>query len=197
MTAVPQKDGRIKVGDVEILKQENTGTNTDLDGDAVAEYTMKYAMKYNNPNMKFVCITDDFDNACRYVDAPVIGSYMAGPGEEDPYAHLQGSGFYVYKSGPIGIDYTLLNQCKYAIITSSTFAFWPAWTYTKAMTIIAPKYWNDYKRSNGYWRGDDNIVDDWLYIDTTGAIMNGVDCKEEYREYRKQHAFYNDKPEVV
>ena len=54
MTAVPQKDGRIKVGDVEILKQENTGTNTDLDGDAVAEYTMKYAMKYNNPGMKFV-----------------------------------------------------------------------------------------------------------------------------------------------
>ena len=54
MTAVPQKDGRIKVGDVEILKQENTGTNTDLDGDAVAEYTMKYAMKYNNPSMKFV-----------------------------------------------------------------------------------------------------------------------------------------------
>ncbi len=54
MTAVPQKDGRIKVGDVEILKQENTGTNTDLDGDAVAKYTMKYAMKYNNPNMKFV-----------------------------------------------------------------------------------------------------------------------------------------------
>ena len=63
--------------------------------------------------------------------------------------------------------------------------------------IIAPKYWNDYKRSTGYWRGDDNIVDDWLYIDQKGAIMNGVDCKEEYKEYRKQHAFYDDKPEVV
>ena len=151
-----------------------------------------------NPNMKFVCITDDFDNACRYVDAPVIGSYMAGPGEADPYAHLQGSGFYVYKSGPIGIDYTLLNQCKYAIITSSTFAFWPAWTNTNAKTIIAPKYWNDYKRSDGYWRGDDNIVDDWMYLDPKDhKLMSGVDCKEEYREYRKKHSFYDDKPEVV
>ena len=54
MTAVPQEDGRFKVGDVEILKQENTGTNTDLDGDAVTNYTMKYGMKYNNPEMKFV-----------------------------------------------------------------------------------------------------------------------------------------------
>jgi len=54
MTAVPQEDGRIKIGDVEILKQENSSANTELDGEAVAAYTMKYAMKYNNPDMKFV-----------------------------------------------------------------------------------------------------------------------------------------------
>ena len=54
MTAVPQKDGRYKIGDVEILKQENTGANTELDGDAVSAYMMKYGMKYNNPEMKFV-----------------------------------------------------------------------------------------------------------------------------------------------
>ena len=54
MTAVPQEDGRIKIGDVEILKQENSASNTELNADSVAQYTMKYAMKYNNPNMKFV-----------------------------------------------------------------------------------------------------------------------------------------------
>ena len=54
MTAIPQKDGRIEVGNVEILKQENTGTNTELDGEAVSEYMMKYAMKYKDKNMKFV-----------------------------------------------------------------------------------------------------------------------------------------------
>ena len=57
MTAVPQEDGRIKVSDVEILKQENSGTNTELNGDAVSEYMMKYGMKYNNPNMKFVSVS--------------------------------------------------------------------------------------------------------------------------------------------
>ena len=54
MTAIPQEDGRIKISDVEILKQENSATNTELDGDSVADYMMRYGMKYNNPNMKFV-----------------------------------------------------------------------------------------------------------------------------------------------
>ena len=54
MTAIPDEDGRYKLSHVEILKQENTGSNTTLDGDAVAEYKMKYAMKYKNKDMKFV-----------------------------------------------------------------------------------------------------------------------------------------------
>ena len=37
-TAVPNKDGIYSIQDVEILKQENSGSNTELDGDAVAEY---------------------------------------------------------------------------------------------------------------------------------------------------------------
>ena len=153
-----------------------------------------------NPHVRFGVITDDPHKANEFIPwAPVVGSLHADPlNHPDPLAHLQGSGFYVYKSGPIGIDYTILNQCKYAIITSSTFAFWPAWTNTNAETIIAPKYWNDYKRSDGYWRGDDNIVEDWMYLDPKdGQLMSGVDCKEEYKEYRKKHSFYDDKPEVV
>ena len=54
MTAIPQEDGRFLMGDVDILKQENTSVETDIDADSVMEYKMKYGMKYNNPNMKFV-----------------------------------------------------------------------------------------------------------------------------------------------
>ena len=53
-TAVPNKEGYFILSDVEILKQENSGSNTELDGDAVTAYKMKYGMKYKNPNMKFV-----------------------------------------------------------------------------------------------------------------------------------------------
>ena len=149
-----------------------------------------------NPNMKFGVITDDPENAKKFIPwAPIIGS--SAMDTEDPMAHLQGSGFYIYKGGPIAVDYSILHNAVHSIIASSTFAFWPAWTNTKAKTLIAPKYWFDYKRSNGYWRGDDNIVDDWMYLDTSGRMMSGVDCKEEYREYRKKHSFYDDKPDVV
>tara|TARA_R100001129_G_scaffold175229_2_gene148164 strand:- start:137 stop:1048 length:912 start_codon:yes stop_codon:yes gene_type:complete len=54
MTAVPDKEGRFKLSDVEILKQENGGTSTELDAEAVAEYKMKYAMKYKDKRLKFV-----------------------------------------------------------------------------------------------------------------------------------------------
>ena len=54
MTAIPQEDGRFKLGDVQILKQENTSHNTELNSNSVTEYTMKYGIKYANPDMKFV-----------------------------------------------------------------------------------------------------------------------------------------------
>ena len=149
-----------------------------------------------NPNMKFGVVTDDPENAKKFIPwAPIIGSSVSG--NTDPLAHLQGTGFYEYKGGPIGIDYSILHNAVYSIITSSTFAFWPAWTNIKSKMIIAPKYWNDYKRSDGYWRGDDNIVEDWTYIDRDGRLLSGNDCKEEYKEYRKKHSFYDDKPEVM
>ena len=54
MTAVPDKEGRFKLSNVEILKQENGGTSTELDADAVAAYKIKYAMKYQTKHMKYV-----------------------------------------------------------------------------------------------------------------------------------------------
>ena len=102
-----------------------------------------------NPNMKFGVITDDPENAKKYIPwAPIIGASSSD--QIDPLAHLQGSGFYVYKGGPIGIDYSILNNAVHSILTSSTFAFWQHGLTQKAKTIIAPKYWNDYKRSTGY-----------------------------------------------
>ena len=53
-TAVPNKDGIYTISNVEILKQENSGSNTELEADSVTEYKMKYALKYKNPRMKYV-----------------------------------------------------------------------------------------------------------------------------------------------
>ena len=75
--------------------------------------------------------------------------------EKDPY---QGSiGWYAYPGGPVGVDYSILNTAKNVIISSSTFAFWPVWT-NKDCDAIVPKYWFDWKISDGWWRPDDSIV---------------------------------------
>ena len=40
-TAVPNKEGIYTVGDIEILKQENSGSNTELEASSVTDYKMK------------------------------------------------------------------------------------------------------------------------------------------------------------
>ena len=146
-------------------------------------------MQEINPSMKFVVITDDPINAQKFMPwAIIVGSAVM---EEKDL--LQGSiGWYKYPGGPIGVDYSILNNAKYAIISASTFSFWPCWTNTQFKTIIAPKYWTDFKISNGWWRGDDNIVDQWLYLDMKGNPMIGSDCRIEYDKYRSQNSFYSN-----
>ena len=48
----------------------------------------------------------------------------------------------------------------------------------------------DFKTSTGWWRGDDNIVDEWNYVDMQGNCMSGVDCRKEYEEYKANNNFY-------
>jgi hypothetical protein len=154
-------------------------------------YLLPYLLtsQYLVGKLNDVVITDDPINAQKFMPwAIIVGSAVMK--EKDL---LQGSiGWYKYPGGPIGIDYSILNNAKYAIISASTFSFWPCWTNTQFKTIIAPKYWTDFKISNGWWRGDDNIVDEWLYLDMKGNTMIGSDCRAEYNKYRSQNSFYSN-----
>ena len=76
-------------------------------------------------------------------------------------------------------------------MSSSTFSFWPVWTSKLSEKVIAPKYWFDYKSSNGWWRGDDIIVKEWDYIDTKGVLKSGIECQEEYDLYKSLNSYYN------
>jgi len=103
--------------------------------------------------------------------------------EKDPYQ--KNISWYIYPGGPVSIDYSILNTAKYAIISASTFAFWPVWTNNELINVIAPKYWFDWSRSNGWWRPEDGIVNDerWLWLDTDGDLYPGSVCKEERDNY--------------
>ena len=139
-------------------------------------------MRQNNPDVEFVIVTDDPKTAQRMIpNTSIIGSATAE--EKDPDQKF--ISWYEYTGGPVSMDYTILNHAKYAIISSSTFAFWPIWTNKKLLNVIAPKYWFDYNRSDGWWRPKDGIVNDpaWLWMDKFGGLFESKTCIKLAKEY--------------
>ena len=139
-------------------------------------------MKVNNPNIKFVIVTDDPGTAQSYLPGvPIVGSAVSE--EKDQYQ--KNISWYTYPGGPVGIDYSILNTAKYAIISASTFAFWPIWTNNDLLNVIAPKYWFDWSRSDGWWRPKDGIVNDerWLWMDKEGGLYESNTCIEHAAVY--------------
>ena len=139
-------------------------------------------MKENNPNIKFVIVTDDPNTAGQMLPGvSIVGSAVSE--EKDQYQ--RNISWYQYPGGPVGIDYSILNTAKYAIISASTFAFWPIWTNKQLHAVIAPKYWFDWSRSDGWWRPKDGIVNDesWLYMDMQGDLYESNVCIEHAKDY--------------
>jgi hypothetical protein len=139
-------------------------------------------MKENNPKVEFVVVTDDPKTAGQMLPGvPVVGSAVS----EEKDQHQKNISWYTYPGGPVGIDYSILNTAKYAIISASTFAFWPIWTNKQLHAVIAPKYWFDWSRSDGWWRPKDGIVNDesWLYLDMQGDLYESKTCIEHAKNY--------------
>ena len=139
-------------------------------------------MKRNNPSINFAIVTDDPTTAKRMIpNVPIIGS--ADTAEKDlDQKHI---GWYEYTGGPVSMDYSILNTAKYAIISASTFAFWPIWTNKQLLNVLAPKYWFDWSRSDGWWRPKDGIVNDdrWLWMSRYGLLYESKTCKTLADEY--------------
>ena len=139
-------------------------------------------MRENNPDIQFVIVTDDPGTASQYIPGvPVVGSAVSE--EKDQYQ--KNISWYKYPGGPVGIDYSILNTAKYAIISASTFAFWPIWTNNDLVNVIAPKYWFDWNISDGWWRMKDGIVNDqrWLWMDKEGGLYETNTCIEHAAVY--------------
>lgn len=118
-------------------------------------------MKSINPNMNFIIITDDVNSATRY-----IGNY--------PCHHFD-----------IGMDFYIINQSKYSILSNSSFGWWASWLNTNSNLIIGPKYWARHNVSDGYWSLGDQYVRGWYYMDRDGKLSDYDTCKKEAEEYYK------------
>lgn len=137
-------------------------------------------MLNKNQNMKFAIVTDDvtYSNSI-YPDIPIIGGSSTGSSDTNMASHHIG--------GPIWMDWDILSKANNVIMSASSFSFWPVYLNDNAY-VIAPMYWADYNKSDGYWSCGDSIVDGWNYIDRNGLILNSEEClikKKEYEEKNK------------
>lgn len=135
-------------------------------------------MKVQNPLMDFVIVTDDVEYVRRILpEYKIVGGSSSGHSDERKASHHIG--------GPIWMDWSIIKRSKYLILSASSFSFWPAFLNREAKKIIAPMYWGDHKRSDGYWSCWDMIVDGWEYLDKMENLYSSDECKIKREEYEK------------
>lgn len=82
-------------------------------------------------------------------------------------------------------DYTAIKNASYLILSNSSFAFFPAFTSTTVKKIIAPKYWARHNCSHGYWASEQNIYEDFCYLDRQGKLWDAASCRREWEAVRR------------
>lgn len=123
-------------------------------------------MKKIRSDMEFMVVTDDIAAAKRIL--PEVEAF-----------HFDLAG-----------DYTTIKNAQYLILSNSTFAFFPAFTSETAKYIIAPKYWARYNVSDGYWASEQNIYDEFTYMDRKGKLFTAAECREELSKYKNTSVKY-------
>jgi len=122
-----------------------------------------------HPNMKFAIVTDDVE-AANYV-LPEFEAY-----------HVS-----------IDWDFVALKNARHVICGASTFACFPLWMNEHLETCIAPKYWFDHNRSQGWWSLGCSIYSyPTYYMDREGSLSTPEECKLEFEEYKKSSKIYGD-----
>jgi len=123
-------------------------------------------MRKINPDMRFLVITDEVENAKK-----VLPEFEA-------------------ITNDIGRDYAIIKNARYLLLSNSSFAVFPAMTSTELKYAIAPKYWARHNMSDGYWSSEQNIYSFLHYQDRNGRIWEPSECKEELDRYKAQSVTY-------
>jgi hypothetical protein len=119
-------------------------------------------MKEKNSNIEFYILTDDVNYAKTiYPNIKIIGGSSFNTPDENKASHHIG--------GSIVPDWMMLNATKNAIISASSFSFWPVWLNNE-VNVIAPMYWAAYNQNQGYWSCGDSKVSGWEFLNKDGKF---------------------------
>jgi hypothetical protein len=86
----------------------------------------------------------------------------------------------------VSMDYRMINNAEYLILSNSTFAWFPAFTNSKLKYCIYPKYYGRHNVSDGYWNLETNITKGWFAQDREGKLFDYDTCKKELKEYNSR-----------
>ena len=130
-------------------------------------------MRKINPNMRFMVVTEDEENARKVLP-------------EFECHHFD-----------MAKDYVTLKNARYLILCNTSFAMLPVITSTELKYAIAPKYWARHNISDGFWASEQNIYSFLNYQDKKGRIFSPEQCRAELEKYKKTSRLYarkNKKP---
>ncbi len=82
--------------------------------------------------------------------------------------------------GGIKEDFMNLYFCKYAILSNSSFGYFPLKLGKQPDLVIAPKHWSRFGNYYNKWVSPSNIYKDWLWQDINGKIIK----KSEIEKYK-------------
>lgn len=99
--------------------------------------------------------------------------------------------------GSLHEDYVYIKNAGYLILSNSSFAFFPVFTSETVKMAIAPKYWARHNVSDGYWASEQNIYEEFHYMDRKGKLFTAKECRAELAQYKlesKRYSNLNIKP---
>jgi hypothetical protein len=139
-------------------------------------------IRSESPFMRFYIITDDINYASNILPGiEIIGGSATNIKDNIKADHHIG--------GPIWMDWSILLNCKNAIISASSFSWWPVWL-NDDVNVIAPMYWADYKRSDGYWSCGDSLIPGWRYLNRNGDLYEYETCRLMKDEYERNNIHF-------
>ncbi len=93
--------------------------------------------------------------------------------------------------GGIKEDFMNLFFCKYAILSNSSFGYFPIKLGTPPDIVIAPNHWARFGNKYERWASPSNIYKDWLWQDKNGEIRKPAEIEKSILDLKRVYASYN------
>ena len=98
---------------------------------------------------------------------------------------------YEIISGDIGNDFINLYNSKFAIISNSSFAYFPLKLGKKPNVVIAPANWSRFGNKYNRWVSPSNYYRDWIWQDVNGNILSQKSIDNNLSNTKKYYeSFY-------